>query len=242
MTHPILRATLAAMGTALALFAHEGARAQAAPPPPPLQPVVTVSASASTSVATDRLQAWLRAEAEGADPVIAASQVNTAMAKALARVKGAPSVKAQTSGYSTQQIGEKRPLRWRVAQTLTLEGSEFTAMATLITRLQDEDGLLVSGTAFSLSADARRRAEEGLTHDAIRRWQERAQRAAQALGFESWRPAHVTVQTGEPPRAFPMMRAQAATMGAAPVTLEAGTAEVSVTVSGDALLEGAPRH
>ncbi|HEX9301151.1 MAG TPA: SIMPL domain-containing protein [Casimicrobiaceae bacterium] len=242
MNRTILRATFVALATALALFATHVAHAQAVPVPAPLQPVVTVSASASASVATDRLQAWLRAEAESADPATAANQVNTAMAKALARVKGVPTVKAQTSGYSTQQIGEKRPTRWRVAQTLTVEGADFAAMATLITKLQDEDGLLVSGTAFSLSAEARRRAEEGLTQEAIRGWQERAERAAQGLGFSGWHPGHVTVQTGEPPRVFPMMRAQVSAASAAPVTLEPGNADVSVTVSGDAVLEGAPRR
>jgi predicted secreted protein len=239
MNYTVVRTIFGALATALAFSATPVARAQAVPVPAPLQPMVTVSASASASVATDRLQAWLRAETESADPASAANQVNAAMAKALARVKGVPSVKAQTSGYSTQQIGDKKPLRWRVAQTLTLEGADFAAMAALITRLQDEDGLLVSGTAFSLSADARRRAEEGLTQEAIRGWQERAQRAAQGLGFSGWRPGHVTVQTGEPPRAFPMMRAQVSAASAAPVTLEPGTAEVSVTVSGDAVLEGA---
>ncbi len=240
--NPILQSTFAAMAAALALSATSVAHAQAIAPMPPSQPTVTVSASASASVATDRLQAWLRAEADSADPAAAASQVNAAMAKALARVKAVASVKAQTSGYSTQQISEKKPSRWRVAQTLVLEGADFAAMAALITRLQDEDGLLVSGMAFSLSAEARRRAEETLTQEAIRGWQERAQRAAQGLGFGGWRPGHVTVQTGEPPRAFPMMRAQVSASGAAPVTLEPGTAEVSVTVSGDAILEGSPRH
>ncbi len=242
MNHAILHTTFGSLATALALCATDVAHAQAVPLPAPLQPVVTVSASASASVATDRLQAWLRAEAESADPATAANQVNTAMAKALARVKGVPTVKAQTSGYSTQQIGDKRPARWRVAQTLTLEGADFAAMAALITRLQEEDVLLLSGTAFSLSADARRRAEEGLTQEAIRGWQERAQRAAQGLGFSGWHPGHVTVQTGEPPRVFPMMRAGVSAASAAPVTLEPGTAEVAVTVSGDAVLEGAPRR
>ena len=237
---PILQTTFAAMATALALPATGVAHAEAVAPAPLPQSTVTVSASASASVATDRLQAWLRAEAESADPAAAANQVNTAMARALARVKAVASVKAQTSGYSTQQIGDKRPLRWRVAQTLTLEGADFAAMATLITRLQDEDGLLVSGTAFSLSAEARRRAEEALTQEAIRGWQERAQRAAQGLGFGGWRPGHVTVQTGEPPHVFPMMRASVGA-AAAPVALEPGSADVSVTVTGDAVMSGPAR-
>ena len=210
--------------------------------PASLQPVVTVSASASAPVATDRLQAWLRAEAESADPAAAANQVNATMAKALARVKGVPSVKPSTTGYSTQQVGERpKPVRWRVAQTLMLEGADFATMAALLTKLQDEDAMLVSGTAFSLSTEARRRAEEALTQEALRGWQERAQRAAQGLGFGGWHPGHVTVQTGEPPRVYPMMRAAVAA-DQAPVQVAPGTVEVSVTVTGDAVLEGPIRH
>lgn len=238
MIESLASARLAAGLAALALAATAAAQPQPGALAPSLQPVVTVSASASSAVATDRLQAWLRAEAESADPAAAASQVNAAMAKALARAKGVPSIKASTTGYSTQQVGERpKPVRWRVAQTLMLEGADFATMAALLTKLQDEDGMLVSGTAFSLSADARRRAEEGLTQEALRGWQERAQRAAQGLGFAGWHPGHVTVQTAEPPRAYPMMRAAAAAERA-PVQLEPGTVEVSVTVSGDAVLEG----
>ena len=72
--------------------------------------------------------------------------------------------------------------------------------------------------SFSLSSEARRRAEETLTQQAIAAWQARAQRAAQGLGFAQWRPGHVTVQTGDIARPFPMMRAQAAMLarGAGP--------------------------
>lgn len=203
----------------------------------PLPPTVTVTGAASASVPTDRLQAWLRAEVDNADPAAAANAVNSAMAKALARIKGVPAVKPTTSGYSTQQIVEKgKPTRWRVAQSLTLDSGDFAAMGTLVGKLQDEDGLLVSGMSFSLSSEARRRAEETLTLEAIHSWQERAQRAAQGLGFSQWRPGHVTVQTGDIARPYPVMRAQAAMLGAAPVPLEAGSVDVTVTVTGDAIL------
>ena len=49
-----------------------------------------------------------------------------------------------------------------------------------------------------------------MTQQAINSWQSRAQQAAQALGFASWRPGHVTVQTGDGGRVYPVMRAQAA--------------------------------
>jgi predicted secreted protein len=204
----------------------------------PSQPIVTVTASATTTVANDRLQAWLRAEADNASASAAANQVNAAIAKALADAKAYPSVKVATAGYATYQVGEKPAAqRWRVVQTITLESGDFTAAANLITRLQDEDKLLLSGMGFTLSEKARRAAEDSVTQRAIRGWQQRAQEAAHGLGFAAWRPGRVTVQTGEPSRVYPMLRAQALGAPAAPVQVEAGTTEVNVTVSGEAVLE-----
>ncbi|HZQ63403.1 MAG TPA: SIMPL domain-containing protein [Casimicrobiaceae bacterium] len=201
-------------------------------------PTVTVTASATASVANDRLQAWLRTEAEHVDPAAAANQVNAAMAKALARAKGAAGVTVATSGYSTQQITEKgRPTRWRVTQTMTISGADFAAITTLLTRLQEQDGMLLSGMSFSLSPSAREQAERTLIQQAIRAWQSRAQVAAAALGFENWRAGHVNVQTSEPGRVFPMRAAAMSAAEVAPVQVEAGMTDVTVTVSGDAVLE-----
>jgi predicted secreted protein len=207
----------------------------------PEQPVVALSASASMSVPNDRLQAWLRAEAESTSAATAAAQVNTRIAKALAEAKQYPAVKTASAGYSTQQITEVgKAARWRVTQTVSLESNDFTAAATLISKLQDEGGLLLSGMGFSLAESSRRSAEDALTQQAVKSWQARAQQASQAFGFAGWRTGRVTVQTGDGSRPYPVMRAQVAgSMGAAPVALEAGTTEVSVTVSGDALLEQA---
>lgn len=207
----------------------------------PEQPAVAVSASASMSVPNDRLQAWLRAEAESASPATAAAQVNARIATALAEAKKYPAVKTATAGYSTQQVADAaKATRWRVTQTLSLESGDFTAAATLISRLQEEGGMLLSGMGFSLAESSRRAAEDTLTQQAVKSWQTRAQQASQALGFAGWRTGRVTVQTGDGSRPYPVMRAQVAGYAAAaPVALEAGTTEVSVTVSGDALLEQA---
>jgi predicted secreted protein len=205
------------------------------------QPTVTVSASSTVTVQNDRLQAWLRTEAESANPAAAASQVNAAIAKALASAKAYPAVKVATAGYSTQQVSDKpKPNRWRVVQSLSLDSGDFTAAASLISRLQDDDGLLLSGMGFSLADKTRRDAEDSVTQQAIKSWQARAQQATNGLGFAGWRPGHVMVQTGDGGRVYPMMRAQAMSSGgAAPVAIEAGTTDVSVTVSGEAILDSA---
>jgi predicted secreted protein len=223
--------------TAGLLFA---ASVPAQPVPVVSPPSVTVTATATATVPNDRLQAWLHAEAEDPNPATAASQTNALIAKAVAEAKLYPAVKVATSGYVTQQIAENgKPTRWRVTQSISLDASDFTQAAALMSRLQDQGGMLLSGMGFSISEKTRREAEDTITDQALKGWQARAQAAAQGLGFAAWRVGHVVVQTTGGGIVYPQMRAQAMSMpaAAAPVTVEAGTTEVSVTVSGDAVIE-----
>ena len=215
--------------------------AHAADAPLAIAPVVSLSASATLSVPNDRVYAWLRAEVENADPARAAADVNARMARALARAKTVTGVEAATSGYSSYQITDKnQPASWRVAQTLTLEGSDFAAMAALVAKLQADDLLVLSGMNFAVSPEARRRAEDSLTQQAIKAWQVRAQNAATGFGFQTWRTGKVAIQTGDFARPTPMFRQGVSAMAASapPVTIEAGNTDVTVTVSGEAVLDG----
>jgi predicted secreted protein len=222
----------------IAILALLGANAWAADPAPPAVPTVSVTASATTSVANDRMFAWLRAEVDNTDPARAAAEVNARIGKAIARVKATPGVDVKTSGYSSYQFTDKLVTRWRVQQSISLESSDFAALAALLTKMQAEDTLVMSGMSFGVSNDARRKAEDALTQEAIKAWQARAQSASKALGFDAWRVGRVNVMTGEPPmRPQPMMRMQAAGgAGAPPVNAEGGNTDITVTVTGDALL------
>jgi predicted secreted protein len=205
-------------------------------------PTVSVSASASANVPNDRLHAWLRAEAENASPAAAAAEVNARVGKAIARVKSVRGLTIETVGYTTQQVSDRgQPLRWRIAQTVSVEGSDFPAIAMLVAQLQDEDGLLLSGMTFAVSEIKRRETEDALTQQALAAWRERAQNAARGLGFSAWRPGRVTVATGDVARPRPVYRGGGAATAAAPapVPLEAGATEVTVTVTGDAVLDSA---
>ena len=222
------------------------ARAQAvidvAPTP---QPIVTVTASATSNVANDRMQAMLRAEADNADAAQAASDVNGRIARALSRARSVAGVDVSTTGYSSFQITEpNQPPRWRVSQTLVVEGSDFAALAGLVSRMQANDGLVLSALNFSVSAATRRAAEDALTQRAIKNWQQRAQSAAQGFGSTAWRAGRITIQTNDFGRPQPMLRASMAAADArAPVAVEGGMSEVTVTVSGEAILDAvrAPR-
>ena len=205
---------------------------------PTPQPVVTLSASATGSIANDRMHAYLRAEVDNADATVAANEVNARMGKALAKAKAAAGIDAATTGYTTYQVNEpNRPTRWRVTQSLKLESADFTALAALVTRLQSQDGMLLSGLNFTVSPAARRTEEDALTQQAIKAWQQRAQAAAQGFGAGGWRTGRVTIQTSDFGRP-PMLRsAGMAAAAAAPVAVEGGTTDVTVTVSGEAILD-----
>lgn len=225
---------------AASLLVASTARAQPSPNDLPARPVVSVTASASRDVANDRMTAVLRAEADDMDASRAANEVNQRMARALARAKAQAGIEARTAGYSSYQVSEpNKPLRWRVSQSLSLVSSDFVALSALVSKLQSEDRLLLSGVAFDVSPQARRTVENELTVDAIRRWQERAQIAARAFGSEHYRAGRVTVQTNELGRPQPMFKAGgvAASASVAPISVEGGTSEVTVVVSGEAILE-----
>ncbi|MEP7275305.1 MAG: SIMPL domain-containing protein [Betaproteobacteria bacterium] len=235
MKRALAAATLAALIAAPAL----PLRAQQ-PNTPITQPVISLTASATSALPNDRMLAWLRVEADHPDPAAAASEVNTKMGKALARAKAVKGVEASTTSYSSYQVSERnQPSKWRVSQTLQLDSADFSALAALVSRIQGEDGLVLSGMNFSVSTAARRAAEDALTLEAIKAWQARAQNAAQGFGAAAWRAGHVTIQTGDAVRPQPVLRAAAAGAfaQAAPVATEAGTSDITVTVSGEAILE-----
>jgi predicted secreted protein len=230
-----LVATLALLGS----LSQAGAQTTILDVAPTSQPIVSITASATSNVANDRMHAFLRAEAEHADAAQAASDVNARMGRALSRARAVTGVEATTAGYSSYQITEpNRPPRWRVSQTLVLESGDFAALSGLVSRLQGTDGLLLSGLHFSVSAPTRRAAEDALTQQAIRNWRDRAETAAKAFGAGGWRTGRVTVQTNDYGRPQPMFRSSAgAAAASAPVTVEGGMSDVTVTVSGEAILD-----
>ena len=203
-------------------------------------PVVTITATATSNVANDRMHAFLRAEADNADAAAAANDVNGRMGRALARARAVAGVEASTAGYSSYQVTEaNKPQRWRVSQTLVLESGDFAALSALVSKLQSTDGLVLSGLNFSVSTATRRAAEDSLTQRAIQNWQQRAQLAVAAFGAGGWRTGRVTVQTNDYARPQPMYRTAGVAAASAPVAVEGGMSDVTVTVSGEAILDTA---
>jgi predicted secreted protein len=189
------------------------------------------------------MQASMRADAENASAALAANDVNSRIASALTVAKAATGVEVQTASYSTYPMYDKNQVtRWHVSQSITLEGSDFAAVTALVSRLQSENGLLLSGISFTLSPKARAAAEDKLTQQAVSTWQQRAASAARSFHATGWRAGRISIQGSDYGRPIPVQRmsAMAVESKVAPVNVEAGTSDITVTVSGEAILEGAP--
>ena len=235
MSTRFLRGLTILCGLSVAHAAH--AQQDGAPTP---VPIVSVTASATATVPNDRLHAWLRVEVDNPSAAAAAADVNARVTRILAKLKSLPDAQSSTSGYTTQQIVEKgKPTRWRVVQTIKVEGSDFGAIGEMAGRLQAEDGAALSGLSFAVSEELRRRTQDAITQQAIAAWRTRAQAAAQGFGAPGWRPGRVSIQAGDGPRPYPMMARAEMQMSAAPapVPLEAGSTDVTVSVTGEAILD-----
>jgi len=211
----------------LAALAHDEERE-------PLFNLVSLSAQAEREVANDLLSAVLAAEAEGPDAAKLAADVNRKMARALEAAQGVRSVRARSGGYQTWPVSEKgRIVRWRVRQELRLESADFAAATALIGRLQQE--LVVAGLAATVSDEARRRAENALTAEALAAFEERARVVRDAMKVKGYRVQALQIGGGGgAPR--PMLAMQSRAEAAAPA-IEPGTSRLQVTVSGTIQLQ-----
>lgn len=200
------------------------------------QDIVNLQAEASREVENDQVIAVLAAEAEGVNPAELAETVNRRMAQALKSAREVPSVKLRSGNYQTfPRYGKERRIEaWHASQELRLETGDVAAAARLIGRLQGE--LNVRSMSLRLSPEARRAAEDALITEAIAAFHSRAEIVRKAMKASSYhvREIHVATAVGGGPR--PLMYAERA-VAAAPVALEAGASQVTVTVSGSIQLK-----
>lgn len=200
------------------------------------QDVVNLQAEASREVENDQLVAVLAAEADGANPAELAELINRRMAQAMKTARDVPSVKLRSGNYQTlPRYGKERRIEtWHASQELRLETGDVAAAARLIGRLQSE--LNVRSMSLRLAPETRRAAEDALITEAIAAFQARAEIVRKAMKASGYRVRELQVATagGGGPR--PLMYAERA-VAAAPVAVEAGASQVTVTVSGSIQLQ-----
>jgi len=211
-----------------------------APAQEALRTTLVLSETAAREVTQDTLVAVLAVRAEADAPRAAQAAVNQAMTAAVEKASAVAAVRAATGGYRVYQEHDRegQPRGWIAEQDLRLTARDAAPLLELAGILQD-DGLLLNGLAYQLSAEARRAIEDELALEAIAALRRRADEvaAAVAMQVETIAILRVGEDAGEP--IHPMMRASLAEAAVAPPVALPDLETVSTRVQAEMIL--APR-
>ncbi|MDR7331866.1 SIMPL domain-containing protein [Roseateles asaccharophilus] len=228
-----MRALLMLSTLALATAAH------AAEPPVDR---LNLSASASVEVTRDVLGIAFSTTRDGADATVVQNGLKQALDAALAearKVAKPGQVDVQTGSFALYPRHDPKTGKingWQGSAELQVEGRDTAAVAQLAGRIST---LTVARVGYSLSREAREKAEGEVTGQAIARYRAKATDYARQFGYGGYTLGEVSINSEEPgPR--PMM-VKAMRMGAemsdAALPTEAGKATVTVNVSGSVQLK-----
>lgn len=200
---------------------------------------IRFQASASETVANDRMRAVLTVQDEDDDAAKLADRINQTMAWALAQSKGQKGIDVRSGGYSTHPVyNNKNALTgWRAAQELLLEGGDFGQISKLIGVLQQR--MQLTAVSFSVAPETRAAVERRLIDQALDSFKQRAEQVRKNIGTPGYRIVELNINTEDMPvQPYPVMRAEVASMKdvAAP-SFEGGNSDVRVSVNGTVQLQ-----
>lgn len=194
---------------------------------------VRLQAQQSAPVSNDTMHVTLSAFAEHQDPAKLARQINTDMEWALSLAKADKEIAVSTGNYQTYPVRHKNEHQgWRGQQDLELEGEDTGRISDLVGKLQER--LQVKTIRFSVSDRKRHAVENRLIGQALDAFRERAGIIGDNLQADSYRVVDIDVNTAtrQPPVPYQARMSSLAREEAAPVAVEAGESQVTVTVSG----------
>ncbi len=211
--------------------------AQAAPDAP--RERLSLSASASAEVTRDVLGVAFSTTREGTDAAGVQTALKQALDAALAearKVAKPGQVDVQTGSFSLYPRNDPKTGKltgWQGSAELLVEGRDAATIAQLTGRITT---LSIARVGYSLSREAREKAEADITAQAIARYRTKAQEYAKLFGYGSFVLGEVNVGSDEasPPRPMMAMRMKADSAEALPT--EAGKATVTVNVNGSVQL------
>lgn len=225
-----MRAVVALSTLALSVAAHAAADA-------PPRERLSLSASASADVARDVLGIAFSTTREGTDAAGVQTALKQALDAALAearKVAKPGQVDVQTGGFSLSPRYDPKSGKvngWQGSAELQVEGRDTGAIAQLAGRINT---LTIARVGYSLSREAREKAEADISAQAIARYRAKAADYAKQFGYGGYVVGEVNVSSDEPgPRpAMAMMRMKAAAGADEALPTEAGKAVVTVNVNG----------
>ncbi len=202
--------------------------------------VLNLSASASQEVPKDLFSVVFSTQKEGSDAAAVQVQLKVALDAALAEARrsarpGQLEVQTGAFGLGPRYASKGGISGWQGHAELLVEGRDATAVAALVGRIQT---LTVARVGWSLSREAREKAEADVAAQAIARWRQKAEAHVKSFGQAGYVIREVSVSGGDQPvhSPMPMARAQMANVASSGMVeglpTEGGKALVSISVSG----------
>ncbi|NCT82250.1 MAG: SIMPL domain-containing protein [Comamonadaceae bacterium] len=227
-----MRSFLVLPALALALSAHAAAQAPSER--------LSLSASASTEVQRDVLGVSFSTSREGPEAAAVQTALKQALDAALAEARKAAKpgqVDVETGGFSLYPRHDPKTGKingWQGSAELLVEGRDTAAIAQLTGRIST---LTIARVGYSLSREAREKAEADITAQAIARYRAKAADYAKQFGYGGYVVGDINIASDEVGGPRPMMAMRMkAEMADAALPTEAGKATVTVNVSGSVQL------
>lgn len=205
--------------------------------------VVVISASGQLDVPQDWLTMTLTVSRDGSDAALVQTQLRQAVDAALAIVK--PAVVARQMEVRTGSFGvyprhgsNGKIAGWQGTAEVILEGRDFLRISSTAGKATS---MGIGNVVFSLSREAQQKLESDAQAMAIERFKGKAAEVAKGFGFAGYTLREVSVSSADQGDRPVYARARAVPMAAsvasdAPVPVEAGKSQVTVTVSGSVQL------
>lgn len=197
---------------------------------------LSLSASASAEVARDVLGISFSTTRDGADANAVQAALKQALDAALAearKVARPGQVDVQTGGFSLYPRHDPKSGKingWQGSAELQVEGRDTAAIAQLAGRIST---LSIARVGYSLSREAREKAEADITAQAIGRYRAKAADYAKQFGYGSYVVGEINIASDEASAPRPMMAMRMVKAEAdAALPTEAGKATVTVNVNG----------
>jgi predicted secreted protein len=196
------------------------------------EPTLHLDADAHAQVANDEMVVNLSVEREGVDSAPLTDAVLSALNDAVKDAKSVPGVSTRLGNVSTNpNWNQNKKIGWVVRGSLTLTSKDMKGLSTLTAKLSER--LQLSGVFFRLSEAKRSEEEARLLKMAATNFKAKAAAATGAFGYQSYALKELTVgQSGFVTLPRPMMAMMSMKAERAPVPVEGGDTDVTVTVTG----------
>lgn len=205
--------------------------------------VVVISASGQLDVPQDWLTMTLTVSRDGSDAALVQTQLRQALDAALAIAKPAVvtrqmEVRTGSFGVYPRHGSSGKIAGWQGTAELILEGRDFLRISSTAGKATS---MGIGNVAFSLSREAQQKLESDAQSMAIDRFKAKAAEVAKGFGFAGYTLREVSVSSAGQGDRPVYARFQQAPMAAsvasdAPLPVEAGKSQVTVTVSGSVQL------